>query len=282
VVNSVGMRLALVPAGRFRMGSPETEEDRFADEGPRHDVEISRPFFLGVHPVTQAEYLRLLDTNLSFFGSPRSLPLLAGLSVKNQTLDAHPVEMVSWYDALVFCQTLSRLPEEQQHGRVYRLPTEAEWEYACRGSTASEVPFAWGATLSSFEANFDGSQPAGAARIGPSLRRTTPVGAYRPNAWGLYDLHGNVCEWCNDWYTEYYYRQSPVSDPQGPEYGAGRLVGQRRVLRGGAWNGFGSSCRAAFRYRERPEHRSASVGFRVVMELARGPAGDISPGLQLV
>src|SRR5262249_37514254 len=147
-------------------------------------------------------------------------------------------------DALAFCKKLSALAAEKKARRVYRLPSEAEWEYACRAGT--KTPFHYGDSLSSKQANFDGSKPYGAAVRGPYLERTCAVGTFAPNAWGLYDMHGNVWEWCHDWYAEGYYKKSPPRDPQGPSRGT------LRVIRGGSWYYFARSCRAAIRFKNKP------------------------------
>jgi len=170
----------------------------------------------------------------------------------------HPVEGVSWYDALEFTRRLSARYEERQMGRSYYLPTEAEWEYACRAGTTT--PFHFGATLSSYDANFSGVNPYGKAEQGPDLQMTSIVGSYAPNAWGLYDMHGNVWEWCADWYDPHYFRVSPDRDPLGPR------AGERRVLRGGNWNSeHGRNCRSARRGKEVPTAATSYDGFRIVM-----------------
>jgi formylglycine-generating enzyme required for sulfatase activity len=244
--NSVGMKLVLIPAGTFVMGSPETEPDRHPDEGPQHLVTISRPIYMSVYPVTQEQYEAVAGHNPSHFqqaagGGP-----------------AHPVERVSWYDATEFCRRLSSRFEERETGRSYYLPTEAEWEYACRAGTLT--PFAFGPSLSSSQANFNGANPYGNAPLGPFRQRTTPVGSFRPNAFGLFDMHGNVWEWCADFYGEAHYGMSPERDPLGPR------SGDRRVLRGGNWNSEGGkNCRSARRGRDDPTATTQFDGFRVVM-----------------
>ena len=240
------MRFALIPAGTFLMGSPESEEDRFDDEGPQHEVAITCPFSLGVHPVTQEHYRKVMGKNPSHFTRKKG----GGAN--------HPVEQVSWEEAVEFCRRLSARPEEQAAGRTYRLPTEAEWEYACRGGANSSSPFSFGSSLSSAQANFDGNHPYGGAAEGPYLQRTTPVGSYQPNAFGLFDMHGNVWEWCADWYDENYYSQSSRQDPQGPQ---NRNL---RVLRGGSWHLDGHDCRSAYRVRSGPGNRILIIGFRVL------------------
>jgi uncharacterized protein (TIGR02996 family) len=256
--NSVRMRFALIPAGKFWMGSPPGEEGRFEDEGPEHPVELTWPFYLGVFPVTQEEYWRVMGTNPSAFAQhgPRRDP--------GVELGRNPVERVSWDMAEQFCRRLSELPEERRAGRRYRLPTEAEWEYACRAGISLAGPFHQGASLSSRQANFNGqAEPYPGAEPGPWLERPCPVDSYPPNAFGLYDLHGNVSEWCADWFAPHYYEESPEADPPGP------ATGERRVLRGGAWNDHGRHCRAALRYDRPPEEERNDFGLRVVMEEGR-------------
>ncbi|MBI1913462.1 MAG: SUMF1/EgtB/PvdO family nonheme iron enzyme [Planctomycetes bacterium] len=258
--NSLRMKFVLIPAGTFLMGSPEDEQDRGEDEDPQHEVEITRPFYMGVYQVTQDEYHRLMGQNPSWFARSGS----GADKVKKLNTRQHPVESVSWDDAVAFCRKLSEQPEEKKNGRVYRLPTEAEWEYACRGGANSSTPFAFGNSISSTQANFDGNYPYKATK-GPYLERTTPVGSYQPNAFGLFDMHGNVWEWCADWFDENYYNQSPRQDPQGPQNGT------LRVLRGGSWYFAGHSCRSACRGGDAPVSRNDYVGFRVVCVAPRTP-----------
>jgi uncharacterized protein (TIGR02996 family) len=257
LTNSIGMKFALIPAGTFLMGSPQDEEDRSDDEGPQHEVTLSQPFYLGVYPVTQAQYEQVMGTNPSWFSTRGG----GKRKVKKQDTRSFPVENVFWEDAVAFCRKLSEMPEEQRHGRVYRLPTEAEWEYSCRGG-ASSTPFSFGNSFSSTQANFDGNHPYGGAAKGPYLKRTTAVGSYPPNALGLHDMHGNVWEWCADWFNANYYTNSPKKDPQGPQ------SGEDRVLRGGSWDDLGGYCRSAFRLWNAPDYRNLKVGFRVALTVA--------------
>ncbi len=236
VVNSVGMRFALIPAGTFWMGSPEDEEGRSSWE-VRHLVTLTRAFWLGVHPVTQAQYEAVIGDNPSYFRKKGG----GKAKVKKMDTGSLPVEQVSWEDATAFCAALER---KEGLGRVYRLPTEAEWEYSCRGGLASK-PFHFGDTLDKNQANFHDS----------GLGRTSAVGSYPPNAFGLHEMHGNVWEWCADWYGDY--PSDPQIDPTGPGEGSSR------VLRGGGWS-FGSRyCRSAFRDGDAPTDRGSRLGFRV-------------------
>ena len=219
--NSVGMTFVHIQPGEFLMGSPADEQYRDDNEN-QHRVRITQPFMLGVHEVTQAQWRSVMGTAPSHFEG-----------------DNLPVEKVSWLDAVEFCQKLSR-----KEGKKYRLPTEAEWEYACRAGTAT--PFHTGRTLGSDRANYNGTYRYGSDRVGIHRKKTTAVGSFQPNAWGLYDMHGNVYEWCQD-----KYQQGTAS----------------RVLRGGSWRGTPGVCRSAFRYRNSPSYRVDYVGFRVVLDL---------------
>jgi formylglycine-generating enzyme required for sulfatase activity len=247
VTNSVGMTFVLIPPGMFKMGSPDTEPGRREHEGPQHEVMITRPYYLSVYPVTQGQYERVVGKNPSHFNRAHG----GGPD--------HPVETVGWQDAEQFCARLGLLPEEEIHGRVYRLPTEAEWERACRAGT--HTPFWCGEKLTPKEAHF---AAAGAfAKTGGS-GRTAPVGTVAPNPWGLYDMHGNVQEWVQDWYDEYYYFDSPKEDPEGPDHG------HLKVTRGGCWVTFGADCRSAARRPHAPDSPSNAIGFRVVMVASGG------------
>ena len=246
ITNSIGMKLKLIPAGSFQMGSPESEENRDGDE-EQHQVRLSQPFYLGVYEVTQAEYEQFMGKNLSYFSSNGR----GNDQVQGKKTRRFPVEQVSWNDAVEFCKKLSA-----KEGRTYRLPTEAEWEYACRAGTTTLFHF--GSTLNGGKANVDGNFPYGTEEKGPYLKRTTTVGSYSLNAFGLYDMHGNVWEWCQDWYGKDYYDKSPTTDPTGPSSGSSR------VLRGGSWGNHPSLARSANRARRTPFFRNINYGFRVV------------------
>jgi formylglycine-generating enzyme required for sulfatase activity len=173
---------------------------------------------------------------------------------------AHPVENVSWHDAVRFSEFLSEWPAELAAGRVYRLPTEAEWEHACRAGTAT--PFSFGSSASSRQANFDGNYPYHAGR-GPYLRRTARVGSYEPNGFGLFDMHGNVAEWCSDSYEANYYAESPAEDPPGAQ------IPTNRILRGGCWDYGGRQSRSARRSWHAPDGHNGHIGFRVAVDVVR-------------
>ena len=253
IENSIGMKLVLIPPGEFMMGSPESEKNRHSDEGPQHLVRITRPFYFGMHQVTQEEYERVMGTNPSYFsagGGGRDR--VSGMDTRR-----FPVERVSWNDAVEFCRRLSALPAECSASRKYRLPTEAEWEYACRAGTTTAFHF--GSVLNGRQANCDGNNPYGTSEKGPYLRRTTTVGSYSGNGFGLYDMHGNVWDWCADWFDEKHYANSPVDDPPGP------ASGSSRVLRGGSWDDYARHCRSAFRDRCAPDIRLNRLGFRLAL-----------------
>jgi formylglycine-generating enzyme required for sulfatase activity len=255
LTNSIDMKLALIPAGKFTMGSPAAEADR-DDIEVQHEVEISRPFYMGVYEVTQQQWQKVIGKpSKSHFNATRG----GGPD--------HPVEDLRWNEAVDFCNRLTALPEEKKAGRKYRLPTEAEWEYACRAGTTTA--FHYGKSLSSLEANFNGNFPYGGAAKGPYLRRTAKVGSYKPNAWGLYDMHGNVQEWCSDWYDPDYYKKSPRVDPKGPDKGvlSTDYKDFYRVVRGGCWLDEARGCRSAYRFRAMPHDAYMLVGFRVVCEI---------------
>jgi len=258
ITNSIGMKLAKIPAGTFMMGAPRSEAERTKKE-LQHKVTISKSFFIGVYEVKQSEYSEVMRgvpkvQNRSSFKGPN-----------------RPAENVEWKLAKIFCRQLSAKPGEKSAGRKYRLPTEAEWEYACRGVT--NTAFHVGKSLSASQANFNGKYPAGRGKKGKYLRRTVKVGSYKPNAFGLYDTHGNVAEWCGDWYDSKYYFNSPDKDPLGPPFGVVDTKFTNNgdenffvVVRGGCWLDDARACRAAYRYRAMPNTRYRLIGFRVVCE----------------
>ncbi len=250
IVNSLGMKLAFIPPGEFEMGSPAGEAERGDDE-KQHSVRITKPFFLGIHEVTQRQYRQVAGSNPSVFSAQGA----GAEDVGNLKTDDFAVDNVNWRDAVQFCERLSRLPDETAAGRVYRLPTEAEWEYACRAGTAT--PFSFGASCNGRECNCDGTVPYGGAAPGPYLERTCEAGRYAPNRFGLCDMHGNVWEWCQDAYVDDY-TALPRDDP----LAAG--TGETRVLRGGGWYNQPGLCRSAARNATDPNVAQRFYGFRVV------------------
>jgi formylglycine-generating enzyme required for sulfatase activity len=252
VVNSLDMKFVQIPMGKFLMGSPKTEMHRGDDE-TQHEIAITRDFILGVHEVTQGQYEKVMGENPAFF-TPTG-PGKAKVKVKDTS--PNPVERVTWHQAVTFCKKLSDLPAERAKKRSYRLPTEAEWEYACRAGTTTALHY--GDTVDSYSANFNGLSPYGAGRGGPFHRTTWKVGEYPANAFGLYDMHGNVMEWCQDWYAADYYASGPKQDPPGP------AEGTEKVARGGCWSNSGKACRSAVRAKLAPDQSHYGLGFRVVM-----------------
>lgn len=336
--NSIGMKLAALPPGIFEMGSRPEVAMSNDDEQPAHDVKITKPFLLGVFPVTQRQYEQVMGVNPSDFRG-----------------DDHPVESVSWNDAVAFCEALSNLPEEQAAGRVYRLPTEAEWEYACRSGGIDDLPFVERCRLE-FMVNFpqppdlqgvelwrvepfspavtagikvnigdvlvriadkpvndlhdyalaiDSIQPGdrveivirrdgvevtepvleidgwGSTTTAPSVTHlwehawcrsnaghsTHPVGQKKPNTWGLYDMLGNVSEWCSDWQGWYRSMKRPQKDP------VGGYVEKNRILRGGSWATKEDECRPQSRFILPPmlsrfDDDVSNVGFRVAASVS--------------
>ena len=219
-------------------------------------MELTKGFYMGVYAVTQEEYETVMGKNPSCFSAQgEGKEKVAGMDTRR-----FPVEMVSWEDAKEFCRKLSA-----KEGRTYRLPTEAEWEYSCRAGTTT--PFHFGETISTDQANYNGNFTYGNGKKGVYREKTTPVGSFPANAWGLHDMHGNVYQWCQDWRGDN--PQKDVIDPQGPD------AGTVRVMRGGSWlsigetTHFGSpgSCRSAQRQGENPRASYQFFGFRVCFYL---------------
>jgi formylglycine-generating enzyme required for sulfatase activity len=247
----VKMEFVRIPKGKFTMGSPEGEKDRDDDEA-RHEVEITRDFYLGKYEVTQEQYKRVMGENPSYFAAGGSgEDKVSGLDTRR-----FPVENVSWENAVRFCD---KLGEKDRQGRKFRLPSEAEWEYACRAGTTT--PFHFGGALNGDKANCEGDFPYGTEEKGRYLKRTCRVGSYAANAFGLYDMHGNVGEWCQDWYGPYVGLglRDPLRTEKASENG--------RVLRGGSWWNQPRDCRAAGRDKVAPSYSHGSLGFRVAFRL---------------
>jgi len=222
----VNMEFVLIPAGSFLMGSNTGDND----EKPLHQVVITKAFYMGKYEVTQEQWQALMGNHLNSFPGPK-----------------RPVEQVSWSDCQEF---LARL-KAKTNDLNPRLPTEAQWEYACRAGSLSIYYF--------------GDNPAELNRYAwfdkNSNSATHPVGQKLPNAWGLYDMLGNVYEWCADFYGNNYYPSSPAEDPAGPS------SGEYRALRGGSWSFYAVNCRSGIRFRNMPTHRFSNLGFRAVLEL---------------
>ena len=293
ITNCIGMKLTLIPAGEFKMGSGESAEDTAAffkktyggdlppvdflkTEHPQHRVRITKPFYLGTYHVTRGQFRHFVkDSGYKTDAEKGVRPGTLGwnadkmkmefsqkyswLNAGFEQTDEHPVVCVSWNDATAFCKWLNH-----NEGKTYRLPTEAEWEYACRAGTTTRY--------------YSGDDPETLAKVGnvadatakekfPNWKYTikandgyfftAPVGRFMPNAFGLYDMHGNAWQWCADWYGAAYYATSPTDDPTGPD------SGNVRVLRGGSWFDWPFDCRSAVRFMFVPYCRYDFVGFRV-------------------
>ena len=267
------LTLLWIPPGRFWMGSPATEQERRDSEGPQHLVQL-QGFFMSQTPITQAQWrevagwkegpgeqwgreLKLDPSRFQSKGEKKNkvVRLLEGESNNDQ----HPVENVSWWEAMEFCHRLSK-----RTGRTYTLPSEAQWEYACRAGTTT--PFHFGDTISPELANYRGDVAYADGPQGVYREQTTPVGMFPANAWGLHDMHANVWEWCQDEWHESY--EGAPTDGRAWVDAAERENSneskKRRLLRGGSWNGFPWNCRSACRNLNQPDDANYDVGFRVV------------------
>jgi formylglycine-generating enzyme required for sulfatase activity len=231
------LELVRISAGNFNMGSPDTEPDHDISEAPVHKVTIAKPFYIGKFEVTQAQW-----------------NVIRGNSSHSNVGDAFPADSISWGDATKWCEEMSK-----NTGVTIRLPTEAEWEYACRAGAST--PFAFGAVLTRAQANFTSGDPK--ANTG----KTAPVGSGKPNAWGLFDMHGNVWEWCQDT-LQGDYENAPTNGSAWIDEAHNKF---NRVRRGGSWKEPATNCRSAVRFgssssAEEPDMRNDQVGFRVVVE----------------
>jgi formylglycine-generating enzyme len=293
ITNSIGMKLTIVPAGEFKMGSGESAEDTaaffkkicgedlvrvdwFEDEHPQHRVRITRPFYLGACHVTRGQFRQFVNvTGYKTDAEKGDNPGAGGwnfdrkgfdwnqkYSWRNagfEQTDEHPVVNISWNDAVAFCKWLSK-----KEGKTYRLPTEAEWEYACRAGTTTRYssgddPETLAKVGNVADATLKTKFPdrTGMIKAQDGYVFTSPVGKFKPNAFGLYDMHGNAFQWCSDWYGAEYYASSPANDPAGPDSGI------HRVNRGGSWFNGPSFARSACHVRNSPVDRNNSLGFRV-------------------
>jgi formylglycine-generating enzyme len=290
ITTSIGMKLTLVPSGEFMMGSGESAKDTAAffnkaygehfltadslkDEYPHHRVRITKPFYLGTYHVTRGQFRQFVvatayKTDAEKAGGHGWNPTTkkydfnekySWQNVGFEQTDEHPVVNVSWNDAVAFCKWLSK-----KEGKTYRLPTEAEWEYACRAGTTTRyysgddpetLAKVGNVADASYKANFADWKYCIKSNDGYVF--TSPVGKFKPNAFGLYDMHGNAWQWCADRYSAEYYSNSPVDDPMGPDSGA------ERVFRGSSWNDWPDYIRSANRFRSTPGDRNYLTGFRV-------------------
>jgi formylglycine-generating enzyme len=265
------MEFVLIPSGTFTMGSPEGEAGHPTDE-TQHQVRVSE-FYMSKYEVTVAEFRKFVAATGyrtdaekgggSYIFDGTNYVNTAGVNwrhgisgnVRPQSEENHPVVHVSWNDAVAYCKALSA-----KRGKVYRLPTEAEWEYACRAG--SRTPFSTGENLPTNQANYDGNYPYNGNPTGVYRQNTVAVNRFAPNAWGLYNMHGNVWEWCSDRYDPSYYDECKanhtVINP------AGSSTGSTRVLRGGSWYNLAETCRSAYRRGSTPGSRTYDLGFRLV------------------
>ena|SRR5665213_1288831 len=232
--NSLGMKFVWIAPGTFMMGSPKEEKERSTDE-LQHKVTLTKGFYMGIYAVTQEQWTELMGRNPSKFTDGKNLP----------------VEQVNWME----CQNFIKKLQEKEK-KPYRLPTEAEWEYACRAGTTT--PFYTGETISTDQANYNGNYAYGGGKKGVYREKTMPVGSFPPNPWGLYDMHGNVWQWCQDLFSEYPKKQEVAVDPVG-------VTGENRVIRGGSWIDNPMECRSAYRGGSGPALRHSLVGFRVCL-----------------
>lgn len=278
-----GLTMVGIEPGEFTMGSPEVEPGRQAEE-VQHLVRITRPFLLGVHEVTQGEFAKVMLNQPSWFSPGGGGKEKIAGKFRAEGTARYPVDSVTWFEAIEFCNrlsaldgfepyyTLSDIKREREAivaatvkvagGKGYRLPTEAEWEYASRAGSSS--PFWFGTENTGREANVKPVTVAGGYGGDVSkwkeIGHTIDVGGFPANKWGLHDTHGNVAEWCWDWYDKDYYHTSPKVDPAGP------AAGDHRVLRGGSWMVLEGSCRSASRFWHTPNERKNYVGFRVARD----------------
>jgi formylglycine-generating enzyme required for sulfatase activity len=252
-----------IPAGRFLMGSPANEPGRYDDEGPQHEVQL-KEFFLSQTPITQAQWRAVAKWQRREHEDgelwPEALdpdPVEKLEKAERFLGERRPVVNLSWHDALAFCQRL-RL----RTGKNYTLPSEAQWEYACRAGTTT--PFHFGDTISTKLANYNGNHVYGDGEKGEYRQQTTDVDSFPANPWGLHDMHGNVWEWCADHWHENY-QEAPADggawiDEEAKDV---KIITKRRLLRGGSWFYDPRSCRSAYRDFSLPDYRNYIIGFRV-------------------
>ncbi len=239
ITNSIGQTFVYIRPGTFMMGSPLKEKGR-RDNEILHKVTLTKGFYMQTTEVTQGQWKAVMNNNPSWF---------------KHCGDNCPVEGVSWNDVQEFIRKLNKRSSK----KTYRLPTEAEWEYAARAGTTT--PFNSGDYLSTDDANYNGEKPYSSCSKGQNREKIITVGSFRPNSWGLYDMHGNVWEWCQDWLGDYLI--SEVTDPMGPPKGS------HRVMRGGSWHFPIRYCRSAYRYASQPDTEVSYIGFRLILHLTQ-------------
>lgn len=287
--NSLGMRFAMIPAGDFQMGARQAEKAFKEREGPRHRVTLNDAFYMGQNEVTLGDFRQFVKVTGYRIDPARDK---AGVNLRQGTWiedvdfpwegvgfeqhEQHPVVNVTWFDAMAFCRWLSAL-----EGRVYRLPSEAEWEFSCRAGTdtifnSGNSLWFWGPIENQADQELRPGligHKEDATPWNDGYSFTAPVRSYRPNAFGLCDTHGNIREWCMDWYDEKYYTDSPVANPRGPDHG------QERTLRGGSWASNEYYCRSGRRTSRVPSARNVRNGFRILCEVSEGADfGDFDAG----
>jgi formylglycine-generating enzyme required for sulfatase activity len=236
--NSIGMEFIFIPSGSFEMGTDKKIDDGIINEFPLHNVTISRNFYFGKFEVTQEQWMKIMDNNPSKFKS-----------------DLHPVESINWYDAKIFISKLNRL----ENTTKYRLPTEAEWEYAARAVSQSKYSFGNDISDLTFYAwYYDGNKSS------KQSLQTHPVGQKKPNKWGLYDMHGNVWEWTADWYDSEYYSKSSPKDPINYSSSLKNIT-----IRGGGWINSAEYLRSAVRSYKAPTEKENDLGFRIAFTVEK-------------
>ncbi len=263
ITNSIGMQLRLIPAGSFMMGTSPGDSEADDDESPRHQVEITRPFYIGVYEVTQAQWKEVMGTDVI----QQRDNWYSDIGLVGPTYgegSSYPIYYVNWDETKEFCRRLS-----QKEGATYRLPTEAEWEYVCRAGTTTRFYWSDSESMLYSYANYadrscgkEASYPWIDSSYDDGYSETSPAGSLKPNGWGLYDMSGNVWEWCEDLYDEEYYSNSPIKDPPGP------TSGHIHVLRGGSWDSPASSLRSSARLKPIPRNLiNNTYGLRVVRDV---------------
>lgn len=245
-INGVNFLFRKIKSGEFIMGATDFRRDTL----PPHQVKITRDFWMLETLVTQSQWFVLEGNSMASMLAESEFETFNGIG------NDYPIYLITWYEAVEFCDKLTNILKE--YGYIAKLPTEAEWEYACRGGLY--LPYSFGDLLDGTQANCNGKFPYGQSKLGRWREQATLVKQFSPNSNGLYDMHGNMWEWCQDWYSEHYYSESPLCDPLGPE------IGDKRVVRGGSWRSHAECCRSAFRDSDYPDYRGRTSGFRICLK----------------